>query len=322
MGAALSRTFSPGAAKVMISNTNSARLKLALNGYIKAVNESKNNKTENKLIAMMNNTLPGLTNSHKKRITNAIASIVAKSRGVAIKAANAAAGAAPVGPAVAAVNKLSNDIVNLNAFMNALPKNANGKINIKAYENAVRKGIRNVKKNRTTNLSRPVPPGVTGPTPLYKNILNSINNKLQSVNKQATNNATIQNIFTRADAVTEQTPNANVNAIIRQLENSKKLTTNQAMRTQINGRISKLSRGALFKAPPNVRKGQVGGVTRNVYFHKNLKNGYFIKNQNGYYKKLPNGNANVGTWPNPINNRKYEFNRNDGFEVIGTNTTN
>jgi hypothetical protein len=115
MGGTVSRIFSPGAAKFMVSNTNSALLKSALQNYIKAVNNLNiNARTENKLIAMMNNTRIGLTNSYKKRIANSIASIVAKAPRVAAKAAEAAAGAAPVTPAAVAVNNLANQINNLN----------------------------------------------------------------------------------------------------------------------------------------------------------------------------------------------------------------
>ena len=115
MGGAISRIFSPGSAKFMASNTNSALLKSALQNYIKAVNNLNNNaRTENKLVAMMNDTRIGLTNSYKKRIANSIASIVAKVPRVAAKAAEAAAGAAPVTPAAVAVNNLANQINNLN----------------------------------------------------------------------------------------------------------------------------------------------------------------------------------------------------------------
>lgn len=83
---------------------------------------------------------------------------------------------------------------------------------------------------------------------------------------------------------------------------------------------SMFNTAATHTGTPNTKKGQVAGVERNVYYHKNNRNGYFIKNTNGYYKKLSNGNANTGTWPAPTNNRKYEYNRNDGFEAIGTST--
>ena len=143
MGGAVSRIFSPGAAKVMISNTNSTQLKSALQNYIKAVNSLNNNaRTENKLIAMMNDTGNGLTNSYKKRIANSIASIVAKVPRVAAKAANAAAGATPVTPAVVAVNNLTSRIKNLNNFMGGF-KGGNS--------NSLAQYYKNSKRNYTVN---------------------------------------------------------------------------------------------------------------------------------------------------------------------------
>jgi hypothetical protein len=151
MGGAISRTFSPAAARNMMSNANSATLKSALQNYIKAVNELNNNaRTENKLISMMNNTRVGLTNSYKKRIANAIASIVAKAPRVAVKAAEAAAGAAPEVPAAAAVNNLTTRIKNLNNFMNSI-KGANANAFFKAHKNAGRNVNRNINTNSKRN---------------------------------------------------------------------------------------------------------------------------------------------------------------------------
>lgn len=164
MGGAISRTFSPSAARTMISNTNSANLKKALQNYIKAVNELNNNaRTESKLISMMNNTHVGLTNSYKKRIANSIASIVAKAPRVAVKAAEAAAGATPAAPAAAAVNNLASRIANLNNFMNSV-KGGNANSMFKAHK----KAGRNVNRNINTNSSR------TGYGPRYTNVLRNI----------------------------------------------------------------------------------------------------------------------------------------------------
>lgn len=157
--------------------------------------------------------------------------------------------------------------------------------------------------------------------------------------KKFLNNHKNDNVNKAARIMAGQFKNANLSTLaLTNLSNKQQEILNKAIQFKRNNNATRAARAAAKlnqnvanvvntanlsqQVGPNVRKGQVGGVTRNVYFHKNLKNGYFIKNQNGYYKKLPNGNANVGTWPNPTNNRKYEFNRNDGFEAIGTNTTN
>jgi hypothetical protein len=67
-------------------------------------------------------------------------------------------------------------------------------------------------------------------------------------------------------------------------------------------------------------KGQVGGVARNVYYVNGSPNRY-IKNTNGKYIKLSNGNVNLGTWPAPnANARKVNFDPENGF--IQTNTKN
>jgi hypothetical protein len=157
MGGAFSRAFSPSAAKYMISNTNSAALKSALQNYIKAVNELNNNaRTENKLVALMNNTRIGMTNSYKKRIANSIASIIAKAPRVAEKAAVAAAGAAPAAPAAAAVNNLANRIKNLNQRMSELTNLAGPPGVLASPSNIaglyITKGFNNT-KNRNINKS-------------------------------------------------------------------------------------------------------------------------------------------------------------------------
>lgn len=105
-------------------------------------------------------------------------------------------------------------------------------------------------------------------------------------------------------------------------ENNKKLINAKLAAIRGLSGANNFMAGAEALGLPNSRKGQVAGVNRNVYYHKNARNGYFIKNANGYYKKLSNGNANTGTWPAPTNTRRYEYDSNDGFEAIGTNTTN
>jgi hypothetical protein len=176
MGGTISRIFSPGAAKFMVSNTNSALLKSALQNYIKAVNNLNNNaRTENKLIAMMNNTRIGLTNSYKKRIANAIASIVAKVPRVAAKAAEAAAGAAPVTPAAVAVNNLANKIKNLNAFINTIKGGDTA-----AQVNAYIAGGRNAKNNRALNAGR----GARYATLFNAVNIAQLNKKIANINSQ------------------------------------------------------------------------------------------------------------------------------------------
>lgn len=68
--------------------------------------------------------------------------------------------------------------------------------------------------------------------------------------KKAANNAIIQNAITKANAITNSTPNANINAAITLLKNAIKLTPNSTMKSQLGGRIAKLTRRALFKEPP------------------------------------------------------------------------
>jgi hypothetical protein len=206
MGGTISRIFSPGAAKFMVSNTNSALLKSALQNYIKAVNNLNNNaRTENKLIAMMNNTRIGLTNSYKKRIANAIASIVAKVPRVAAKAAEAAAGAAPVTPAAVAVNNLANKIKNLNAFINTIKGG-----NTAAQVNAYIAGGRNAKNNRALNAGRGAK---------YANLFNAVNiaqlnKKIANINSQLPKGAQITN-SNRAIMYTSKYPsNYNINKAI------------------------------------------------------------------------------------------------------------
>ena len=185
MGGAISRIFSPGSAKFMASNTNSALLKSALQNYIKAVNNLNNNaRTENKLTAMMNNTRIGLTNSYKKRIANSIASIVAKVPRVAAKAAEAAAGAAPVTPAAVAVNNLANQINNLNAFMNTIKAG-----NAATYLSPYITGARNASKNRALDAGRGAK---------YASLFNAVNmamlnKKISNINSQLPNGSTITN---------------------------------------------------------------------------------------------------------------------------------
>lgn len=150
MGASISRSFSPFAAKTMISNANSSILKSALQNYIKAVNNLKNNnRTENKLVSLMNNTRTGLSNSYKKRITNSIASIVAKAPRVAAKAAEAVAGMTPEAQAAAAVKNLTNRVNNLNKFMNTLTGTQTNQFN-KYFKSG-----RNINNNININSKRP-----------------------------------------------------------------------------------------------------------------------------------------------------------------------
>jgi hypothetical protein len=70
--------------------------------------------------------------------------------------------------------------------------------------------------------------------------------------KRAANNAIIQNAIARANAITNATPQANINAVIPLLKNAIKLAPNATMKSQLGGRIAKLTRRALFKVPqPN-----------------------------------------------------------------------
>lgn len=114
------------------------------------------------------------------------------------------------------------------------------------------------------------------------------------------------------------------NALMTEIRNSARTAGVNLRNKNVSEALGRVGRHktALMKAPnkPNVRKGQVGGAPRNVYYHRNGRNGYYIKRNNGFYSQLPEGNANVGTWQNPINTRVYQYNSNNGFTQRGTPT--
>lgn len=155
--------------------------------------------------------------------------------------------------------------------------------------------------------------------------------------KKFLNNHKNDNVNKAARIMAGQFKNTNLSTLaLTNLSNKNQEILNKAIQFKRNNNATRAARAAAKlnqevanvvnnanisqQLGPNSKKGQVGGVNRNVYYHKNSRNGYFIKNANGYYKRLPAGNANEGTWPAPTNNRKYEYDRNDGFEAIGTST--
>lgn len=203
--------FSRTQAVTAKNNANTQVLKNALAKYIVAIKNAPNATQVRSIMNTNGNFInangKALTKSYKNRIANGIAAAAYKAK-TAVKAAQK--GEIPETTAAAVVHNATANIKNLNAFMNSLPqKNNKGQIIVANYENAVNKGLRNLNKNRATNLSRPVPPGMTGPTPLYKNLFNSINAKrTSSVSYQ-----------TKLNAIRNASTKGNTNAYIQQISN-------------------------------------------------------------------------------------------------------
>jgi hypothetical protein len=134
------------------NNTNSIVLKSALQNYIKAVNSIKPNMRSNQAITnLLNQANVNASDKRaiKNRIANGVAQIIIASRRALPKAADAAAGNAPVGPAAAAVNNATAKIKNLNNFMNGF-KGGNANALAAYYTNSGR----NYRVNRNVNAGR------------------------------------------------------------------------------------------------------------------------------------------------------------------------
>jgi len=331
-------------AQTVLANANTSVLRNALRNYIKAVNNLQN-KNNAHIYGLMMKTANGANASYKNRMVNGIAKIVAAShRGIA-QAATAVANGAPEGAAAVAVNNATAAIKNLNNRMaelnTLLPPGATATPNNKArlymakkYNNSANRTINKngkyapiwaaINSLKTQNRLKAALPARTN-VPNLVSVLAFLNeHKNDNVNKAA---RIMAGKFKNSNLSTLNLPNLSnkqheiLNKAVQFKRNNNALRAERAGK-KLNQDVTNVVNNANLSQQigPNSKKGQVAGVERNVYYHKNNRNGYFIKNTNGYYKKLSNGNANTGTWPAPTNNRKYEYNRNDGFEAIGTST--
>lgn len=156
-------TWFSNTAKNIKQNTNSSTLKNALTNYVKAVNDL-NNKSNARIYGVMMQKKNGTNATYKNRIINGVAKIVIASRGAIPKAAEAAAGEAPVGPAVEAVNNATRKVKELNNFMATLQGTAN------EQNTAYFKAKRNPVNNKATNAGR------TNGAPRYQNTFNRLIN--------------------------------------------------------------------------------------------------------------------------------------------------
>jgi hypothetical protein len=100
--------------------------------------------------------------------------------------------------------------------------------------------------------------------------------------KRAANNAIIQNAIAKANAITNATPQANINAVIPLLQSALKLAPNNTVKSNIGRRIGNLKRKALFKFQPSAAMtkkignyiwdvrawGGIGGLTVNTNYPK------------------------------------------------------
>lgn len=88
--------------------------------------------------------------------------------------------------------------------------------------------------------------------------------------KRAANNAIIQNAITKANAITNTTPQANINAVIPLLQNAIKLAPNKTVKSMIGGKIANLKRRALLVNPKNATNSAalVKQVGNNIWTYK------------------------------------------------------
>ncbi len=201
MGASFSRSQATNAAK----NANTATLRTALKSFINATK----NMNSNAIRKALNNKPIGPFGgkSHKNAIANAVANTLIAARGAKIATQAAAVGLIPESKAAAAVTYASENVNKLNQYMNSL-----GNLSTNAAINLYIKGGRNIISNRKTNISRPVIPGVKGPTPLYKNFFNRVNSRGKS-NTNYTN--LLNNIRSVSDPASNALVNASANRIIK-----------------------------------------------------------------------------------------------------------
>lgn len=101
--------------------------------------------------------------------------------------------------------------------------------------------------------------------------------------KRAANNAIIANAIARANAITNTTPQVNINAVIPLLQNALKLAPNKTVKSNIGRRLSNLQRRALLKAPPNAEMTRKIG---NYIWNERAWGGYLGSSVNRNYPKI------------------------------------
>jgi hypothetical protein len=224
-------------------------------------------------------------------------------------------------------------LVNLNKYMNTLSGNNNNKVN-KYITNK-----RNFNANRALNAGR-------NGGPKYANFFKLVNTKKVGPILAAQTQRQVKAPKYNKNTATQTLLNANVKALslnnranLIKAINSKLASTNTKPenKTKLTNKRKNISsiggtNASFLNVSPELpannpntpglvlksNKGQVGGVARNVYYVNGSPNRY-IKNTNGKYIKLSNGNVNLGTWPAPnANARKVNFDPENGF--IQTNT--
>lgn len=137
--------------------TNSSTLRNALTNYIKAVNSLKpNGRTNQAITNLLNQANGNATNKRviRNRLANGVAKIVIASRRAMPAAAEAAAGLAPVGAAVAAVNNATSRIRDLNNFMAKAPITGTTGGNAVALRKYYENSGRSYNTNSNTNSKR------------------------------------------------------------------------------------------------------------------------------------------------------------------------
>ena len=301
MGASFSRAQAMNAK----NNASTAILRSALTNYINATK----NMNANKIRAALNNKKIGLKESYKNRIANAVANAVIKARKANVAVAAANLGAASETVAAVHVNNAAKQINNL----------------------------KNKVEGSSGAASVPQPKGLGGAFFGVKRG-NNQNNSTKNVNRNYVlailkNNAKYQNNKSKINAIIAYNPglnflklarnnnNAKIKNLLAQANSIKKFKQGPAQRLNntlkanntLTGNMFKQANANAAKAALKSTKGQVGGVTRNVYYVNGNSNRY-IKNTNGKYIKLSNGNVNLGTWPAPnANARKVNFDPENGF---------
>lgn len=302
----------------------------------------------NKIRAALNIKMgPLAKNNYKNRIANGVANAIIASKGANVAVNAAKAGIVPETAAAGPVNNAANKLKNLNALMTSLEaETPNRKIVL--YQ----KYKRNFNANRALNAGRNGGPKysnffnkMVGKVVVAK--ANNQNNSPKNTNRNSIlaiikNNKMYPNNNKKINAIIAYNPGLNFSKLARNNNNAKiknllsrsnqrkqLLGTKAAQHTGYNlgnnnqtGNMFKQATqapgagGNNNKAPGLVlksNKGQVGGVSRNVYYVNGSPNRY-IKNTNGKYIKLANGNVNLGVWPAPnANARKVNFDPENGF---------
>lgn len=332
-------SFSRAQAMKAKNNASTAILRSALTNYINATK----NMNANKIRAALNNKRIGLTESYKNRIANAVANAVIKARKANVAVAAANLGAASETVAAVHVNNAANKLANLNKYMNTISGYTNNNNKVNQYITTKR----NLNANRALNAGR-------NGGPKYANFFKLVNIKKVGATKQGPANANQRQASTGANGnnnmaivnkaiATKELSELNsaklLNAAANKLKNSNNKNfksnfvifakrqinkmNNENNKKKVRSAIMKVSpENNMFKQANNPNapglvlksnKGQVGGVARNVYYVNGSPNRY-IKNTNGKYIKLSNGNVNLGTWPAPnANARKVNFDPENGF---------